>query len=60
MSREKIVLLVKFWASETEHWRTIYGSDLPEALETKNYRELIFFSPKNKADLNLEQRTKKL
>lgn len=32
---------------------------LIEALEIKNYRELIFFSPKNKADLNLEQITKK-
>ena len=32
---------------------------LIEALEIKNYRELICFSPKNKADLNLEQITKK-
>ena len=60
MSRGKIVLLVKFGASETEHWRNIYGSDLTEALETKNSRELIFFSPKNKTDLIVEQTTKRL
>ena len=62
MSREKIVLLVKFWTSAIEQWRNIYGSDFTEALEIKNYRELIFFffSFENKADLIVEQKTKKL
>lgn len=62
MSREKIMLLVKFWASATEQWRNIYGSDLIEALEIKNYRELFFSSSssKNKADLIVEQTTKNL